>query len=104
MCVHRLIPPPSPCCVSTAGEKASELERCSRYVVKLASRLDATIQGVHTIYIERKQRAVDRLLTAYIQVRAVALQWQIVWQCSLNLLTMPGWLHFVCTCALWPLG
>jgi hypothetical protein len=52
----------------SAGEKASELERCSRYVVKLASRLDASIHGVHTIYIDRKRRAVDRLLTAYIQV------------------------------------
>jgi hypothetical protein len=57
------------CAVCYVGENAAELQRCSRYVVKLAGRLDATIQAVHTIYTDRKQRAVDRLLTAYVQVR-----------------------------------
>jgi hypothetical protein len=55
-------------CVPAAGENASELQRCSRYVVKLAGRLDATLQAVHTIYTDRKRRAVDRLLAAYVQV------------------------------------
>jgi len=64
------------CCMLCAGENASELQRCSRYVVKLASRLDNTIQAVHTIYIDRKRRAVDRLLTAYVQVRAQQQQQQ----------------------------
>ena len=56
-------------CVFAPGENASELQRCSRYVVKLAGRLDATLQAVHTIYTDRKRRAVDRLLSAYVQVR-----------------------------------
>lgn len=64
----------SVCCLPfhlcwVAGENANELQRCSKYVVKLAGRLDATIQAVHTIYTDRKHRAVDRLLTAYVQVR-----------------------------------
>lgn len=53
-----------------AGENASELQRCSRYVVKLAGRLDATLQAVHAIYTDRKRRALDRLLGAYVQVRS----------------------------------
>ncbi|WIA14506.1 hypothetical protein OEZ85_003026 [Tetradesmus obliquus] len=49
------------------GEVAAEVERCSRYVVKLAGRLDSTIQAVHGVYFERKRRSIDRLLGSYIK-------------------------------------